>query len=83
MYKYLLPSKILTYYFQQVLKCVNDGVKYLDERKDFWQQQKPVYARKAELMPATQKKKTKPKNVLASTIKAKSAMILQSAKVKW
>ena len=23
----------------------------MNERKDFWQQQKPVYARKAELMP--------------------------------
>ena len=61
-------------------------MKYLDERKEFWQQQKPVYARKAELLPADQKKKTqtktKTKNVLASTIKAKSAIILQSAKVK-
>ena len=60
-------------------------MKYLDERKDFWQQQKPVYARKAELLPDQKKKtqtKPKTKNVLASTIKAKSAIILQSAKVK-
>ena len=33
------------------MATANEGLKYLDERKDFWQQQKPVYARKAELLP--------------------------------
>ena len=33
----------------QILACANEGLQYLDERKDFWQQQKPVYARQHEL----------------------------------
>jgi hypothetical protein len=36
------------------LKAANEGLEYLDARKDFWQQQKPVYARKNELF-ASQK----------------------------
>ena len=63
----------------QILQCANEGVKFLDERKDFWQMQKPVYARKAELMPETsgQKKFSAhsaiTKSVLA-TMSAKSAI---------
>ena len=53
-------------------------MKFLDERKDFWQMQKPVYARKAELMPTEKKVSTHngiSKGVVA-TISAKNAVNL-------
>ena len=31
------------------MQCASEGLEFLDERKDFWQQQKPVYARKNEM----------------------------------
>ena len=31
------------------MQLASEGLEFLDERKDFWQQQKPVYARKNEM----------------------------------
>lgn len=31
---------------RSIFELVNDGLKYLDTRTDFWRQQKPMYARK-------------------------------------
>ena len=30
------------------MATANEGLKYLNERKEFWQQEQPVYARKSE-----------------------------------
>lgn len=42
-------SEALNVVPKKILQCANEGLAYLDERKDFWQQQKPVYARRNEL----------------------------------
>lgn len=41
---------------KKIVQCANEGLAFLSARKDFWQQQKPVYARKNELV-ATQRAK--------------------------
>ena len=67
------------------MACASEGLKFLDERKDFWQQQKPVYARKAELMPANAQNGSIngdsiiKKNIMKATMNKNSF----SAKVKW
>ncbi len=33
----------------QVTACVSEALTYLEARKEFWQQQKPVYARRSEI----------------------------------
>ena len=75
----------------QILQCANEGVKFLDERKDFWQMQKPVYARKAELISETsgvsgQRKFSAEKNAITksvlATMTAKSAINNQTEKVQ-
>ena len=47
----ILKAALLEHIFHilKILQCANEGLKYLDERKDFWQQQKPVYARRNEM----------------------------------
>ena len=53
----------------QIMQCASEGLEFLDERKDFWQQQKPVYARKNEMHPLTPKrfgKKVDRRNALPS-----------------
>ena len=44
------------------MATANEGLKYLDERKDFWQQQKPVYARRNEMLTVTPQKVRRPKS---------------------
>ena len=44
------------------MATANEGLKYLDERKDFWQQQKPVYARCNEMLTVTPQKARRPKS---------------------
>jgi hypothetical protein len=35
---------------KKVKSCAREALDFLRKRKDFWQQQKPVYARKNELV---------------------------------
>ena len=57
------------------MATANEGLRYLDERKDFWQQQKPVYARKAELLPdskvRSRRQSEKPNGGIATATKVK------------
>jgi hypothetical protein len=41
---------------QDMSQLVSDGIQYLDNRTDFWRQQKPIYAREHEQKMRTTKK---------------------------
>ena len=55
----------------QIMATANEGLRYLDERKDFWQQQKPVYARRNEML--TPQKARRPKSTPKKTPSKKRA----------
>ena len=62
------------------MATANEGLRYLDERKDFWQQQKPVYARQAEMFtPQKSRKKSATKKSSSKSKKLNLSEISQNA----
>ena len=45
-----MMHKSAFFFIFQIRLCAQEGLEFLSERKEFWQQQKPVYARKNEAL---------------------------------
>ncbi|XP_033729042.1 tetratricopeptide repeat protein 25-like isoform X3 [Pecten maximus] len=51
-----------SYMQREIKSCINSGLYYLDERADFWRQQKPMYARKRDKEKMRRSGKTRPRD---------------------